>query len=131
MEIPADRRYHQEHTWVLVDGEEGTIGVTDLAQRQLGDVVYVEVPAIGEQIAQGRPFGVIESAKAVSDLHAPVSGEVIARHEELEDEPEIVNESPNQRGWIIRVRLSDAAELDKLLDAEAYVAQLPAEDGDE
>ena len=125
MEFPADLRYTTADEWVRVADGEATIGITDYAQDQLGDVVYVELPEVGRRLAQGDPFGVIESVKAVSDLFTPVGGEVLARNESLLTSPERVNASPYGDGWMIRVRLSDPAEPAALLSAEAYRAQLP------
>ncbi len=121
MDFPKDLRYTAEHEWIRQDGEVVVIGITDHAQHELGDVVYVELPEVGSRITQGSPFGVIESVKAASDLFAPLSGEVVAVNGDLEGAPQLVNESPYGDGWIITVRPSrlDAAE-PQLLDAEAY-----------
>lgn len=118
--IPKDLRYSKEHEWVKVEGDEAVIGITAFAQDQLGDVVYVELPAIGQQVQQFETFGVVESVKAASDLYAPVSGEVVAVNEELGKAPEKVNEDPYGQGWMIRVRLKDPGEMNALLDASAY-----------
>ena len=120
MNIPADLRYSSEHEWVRVDGDTGTIGVTDYAQDQLGDIVYLDLPAVGATLTQSGKMGEIESVKAVSDLYAPIGGEVIEVNQEAIDSPELVNNDAYGRGWLIKVRLSDPAELDKLLSAEAY-----------
>lgn len=117
---PEGLRYSREHEWIRVEGDEGTIGITWFAQDQLGDVVFAEVPAIGSRLTRDEPFGVVESVKTVSDLFAPVNGEVVAVNEELESRPELVNEDPYGAGWIIRVRIDDPSELDDLLDADAY-----------
>lgn len=117
---PKDLRYSKEHEWVRVEGDEVVVGITDFAQEQLGDVVYVELPAVGQQIEQFKTFGVVESVKAASDLYAPVSGEVVAVNQELAKAPEKVNEDPYGSGWILKVRLKDKAELDALMDADAY-----------
>lgn len=127
MEFPQDLRYTTNDEWIRLDGEEGTVGITDYAQDQLGDIVFVELPEMGQRLQRGEPFGVIESVKAVADLYAPMSGEVIARNDALEDQPELINESPYGEGWIIRLRVSDAAELDELMTADDYQAQLPDE----
>jgi glycine cleavage system H protein len=118
--IPADLRYTKEHEWIRVDGDTATIGITDFATEQLGDVVYLELPEPGSPLEQFAAFGVVESVKAVSDLFAPVAGEVVARNEELVDRPELVNGDPYGDGWLVRVRMADADQLAELLDATAY-----------
>lgn len=125
--LPAHLRYAKSHEWVL-DNEDGTVtvGITDHAQQALGDVVFVELPEVGQTLSQGDEFGVIESVKAASDLYAPVNGEVIEVNEALEDAPETVNEAPYEGGWIMKVRVDDAAFGD-LLDADAYQATLTDE----
>jgi len=120
MEFPEELKYTEEHEWVMVEDDVITVGITDFAQDQLGDVVFVELPAVGAMVEAGKPFGVVESVKAVSDVYAPVSGEVIEVNEELPDSPETINTSPYEDGWMIKVKLSDTAELDGLMDAEAY-----------
>ncbi len=117
---PQDLLYSKEHTWAKVEGDTALIGITDFAQSELGDIVFVELPEVGAQVKQGEAMGVIESVKAVSDLHAPVSGEVVEVNQELEDVPETVNESPYEDGWIVKVKLADKGELDKLLDVGKY-----------
>ena len=117
---PDDLRYSKEHEWVRADGAQATIGITSFAADELGDIVFVELPEPGTQISQFGTFGVIESVKAVSDLYAPVSGEVIEVNEALRDRPELVNGDPYGDGWIAKVALSDTAELDGLMDAAAY-----------
>ena len=126
MPSPSDRRYTKEHEWLRLEDSTGTVGITDYAQDQLGDIVYVKLPPVGTAVRQMEPFGEIESVKAVSDLYSPVSGEVVEVNAELEERPELVNLDPYGQGWLIRVRLSDPAELERLLTAEeydAYVAQ--------
>ncbi len=118
--VPKDLRYSKEHEWVKVEGEDAVVGITDHAQEQLGDVVYVELPPVGEQLQQFKNFGVVESVKAASDLFSPVSGEVVAVNTELGKSPEKVNEEPYDGGWMVRVRLKDPKELNNLLDAAAY-----------
>ncbi len=113
-------RYTREHEWVRVDGGVCTIGITDYAQEELGDVVFVELPAVGAATARDKPFGAVESVKAVSDLYAPVSGEVIAVNGDLEGKPETVNEDAYGEGWMIRVEPSDLREVNSLMDAAAY-----------
>lgn len=127
-QTPEDLLYTEDHEWLRrsADAEdEVTIGITDFAQEQVGDVVYLELPAVGAALTAGEPFGEIESAKTVAELFAPVSGELVASNTDLEDRPELVNESPYDEGWIVRVRFSDASQLDSLMDAEGYRAQLP------
>jgi glycine cleavage system H protein len=129
MEIRDDRRYTAEHEWLLLDGTEATvasIGISDYAQDELGDVVFVSLPAVGSRITAGASFGEVESVKTVSELFAPVTGEVTAVNEALRDHPELVNSSPYDEGWMLRVRLDDPAEAAALLDAAAYRATLPA-----
>ncbi|MGP9567475.1 glycine cleavage system protein GcvH [Halomonas sp. AOP5-B2-8] len=126
--LPANLRYAASHEWVL-DHQDGTVtvGITDHAQQALGDVVFVELPEVGAVLTKGQEFGVIESVKAASDLYSPVNGEVIDVNEALEDSPETVNDSPYDGGWIMKVRIDDAA-LEDLLDADAYQATLGADD---
>jgi glycine cleavage system H protein len=120
--VPADLRYTKEHEWVRVSGDEATVGITDFAAAQLGDIVFVELPAAGRTLDQYAAFGVVESVKAVSDLFAPISGEVVATNDQLATKPELVNGDPYGDGWIVRVRLADASQVDDLLDAAAYEA---------
>ena len=116
---PSDLKYTKEHEWIKVDGTEATVGITDFAQQQLGDIVFVELPAVGRQLKQGEVFGTVESVKAVSELFAPVSGEVVAVNSELGTHPESVNAKPHD-AWMIKVKSSNAAEVGSLLDAAAY-----------
>ena len=118
--VPKDLRYTKDHEWVRVDGETATIGVTDFAANQLGDVVFVDLPVVGRSVDQFATFGVVESVKAVSDLYAPVSGEVVDVNGNLASKPELVNSDPFGEGWMIRVEIGDAAQLGELLDAAAY-----------
>lgn len=120
MNIPTELRYTPEHEWIRADGDLGTVGITDYAQDQLGDIVYLDLPATGSTLEQGGKLGEIESVKAVSDLYAPVSGEVIEVNEDAVDEPEAINNDPYGRGWLIRIRLSNPPQLDKLLTGEEY-----------
>ena len=120
MNVPADLKYTKDHEWVKVDGETATIGVTDFAQGELGDIVYVEVETEGETLDKEEVFGSIEAVKTVSDLFMPVGGEVTAFNEELESNPEVVNSDPYGEGWMIKVNISDASELDDLLSADQY-----------
>lgn len=118
--IPEDLRYTQEHEWVRLEGDEVVVGITDHAQEQLGDVVYVDLPPSGAQVQAGQPFGEVESTKSVSDLFAPVSGTVTERNEDLEDRPELINEDPYGEGWMVRIALDGAQLPSALLDAGAY-----------
>jgi glycine cleavage system H protein len=118
--FPDDLRYSREHEWVRVDGEQATIGITSFAANELGDIVFVETPEAGATLSQFASFGVVESVKAVSDLYAPISGEVMEVNEALRDQPELLNTAPFEDGWIARIKLSDPGELDALLDAAAY-----------
>jgi glycine cleavage system H protein len=118
--IPPDLRYTKEHEWVRVDDGIGTVGITDYAQDQLGDVVYVDLPSPGKQLSQLAVFGEIESVKAVSELYAPVSGEVVESNGALADKPELLNEAPYSEGWLMKLRLGDEGEIEKLLTADQY-----------
>ncbi len=118
--VPDDRKYTQEHEWVLIEDDVATIGVTDFAAGELGDIVFVELPEIGSEFSQGDTVGTIESVKAVADLYLPVSGEIVAINEAVVDSPELVNSDPMEDGWLLKVKLSDAAEVDQLMDAAAY-----------
>jgi len=117
---PSDRRYTKEHEWVRVQNDLGTVGITDYAQDQLGDIVYVDLPSPGTQVKQLEKLGEIESVKAVSDLYSPVSGELVEVNQGVNDRPELVNQSPYEEGWLVRLRLADPAELDNLLTAKQY-----------
>ncbi|MBM14640.1 MAG: glycine cleavage system protein H [Nitrospina sp.] len=129
MEIPENLLYTQEHEWIRVDGQDAVIGITQFAQDQLGDIVFVELPEIGTLIEQGSPFGVVESVKTVSDLYAPVSGNVTAVNKDLETQPEQVNDEPYGKGWIIKIELSDLNELKNLMSPEEYTEQCNKEQG--
>ena len=120
MQVPEKLKYSNDHEWIAVDGDVATIGITDYAQGELGDLVFVELPDIGSDAEQGESFVTVEAVKAVSDLFAPVSGEVVEINEALADDPEVVNKDPYGDGWMIKIKLSDAGELDTLLDATAY-----------
>jgi glycine cleavage system H protein len=124
MNFPNDIRYTSEHEWIRVEGGEAYVGITDYAQSELGEIVFVDVPTVGETVGQGEVFGSIEAVKTVSDLNMPVTGEVLAINEELDAAPELVNNDPYGKGWIIRIAVKDAAELDSLMDAAAYEASL-------
>ncbi len=120
MNIPDDLLYTEEHEWVRVEDNEAVVGITDYAQSELGDVVYVELPEVGSRTKQMEPFGTIEAVKAVSDLYAPLSGKVVEINEALADNPELVNKDPYGEGWMIRIEMEDPSELDNLLDADSY-----------
>ncbi|MDQ3810909.1 MAG: glycine cleavage system protein GcvH [Chloroflexota bacterium] len=120
---PADRRYTTEHEWIKPDGEHYVVGITAFAQDQLGDIVYVELPKVGDRVEAGATFGVIESVKTASDLYAPISGEVVEVNSELVDEPQTVNDDPYSRGWMIKIRADDATQVERLLTAAQYSEQ--------
>ena len=122
MNVPADLKYTKEHEWMRVEGEEAVVGITDYAQSQLGDIVFVECETVGDALEAGETFGTIEAVKTVSDLYLPVAGEVLEFNEELEGEPELVNKDPYGKGWIVKIKISDETELDGLLNADAYKA---------
>ncbi len=124
MNFPVDIRYTSEHEWIRVEGDEAYVGITDYAQSELGEIVFVDVPTLGETVGQGEVFGSIEAVKTVSDLNMPVTGEVLEINGALDAQPELVNNDPYGEGWIIRISVKDAAELDKLMDAAAYQAIL-------
>ena len=119
---PSDFRYTKEHEWIKVSGSTGTIGITDYAQHELGDVVFVELPAVGAKITTGQVFGSVESVKAVSEIFAPVSGEVTEANVALSDTPETLNNDPHGAGWLIKIKLANSAEVSSLMDAAAYEA---------
>ena len=121
---PHDLRYHAEHDWARIEGDEATLGITWFAQDALGELVHFEAPEVGSTVSQGAPCGEVESVKAVSDVIAPLSGEILEVNQKAVDEPEVVNEDPYGEGWLIRIRLSDAAEADALMDAAAYTAHV-------
>jgi len=125
-QAPTDRRYTKEHEWVKIEGDIATIGITEFAQSELGDVTYVEVPQIGQQLAQGQAFGVVESVKAVSDIYAPVGGEVLEVNDALANEPEQVNSSPYDGAWMIKLRVTDPGTTSELLSADEYAAHVAA-----
>mgnify|MGYP000144426089 CR=1 FL=1 len=124
MNIPSDLKYTKDHEWVRVEGDVATIGITDFAQTSLGDVTFVELPEEGDSFSKGESFSVVESVKAASDIYLPVDGEVLEVNSPLEDSPELINQDPYGDGWIIKVEFSDAAEIDVLLNAEGYKAQI-------
>ena len=120
MEFPEDLKYSREHEWVLVEDNIATVGITDFAQEQLGEVVFVELPAVGDKVTKDEAFGVVESVKAVSDIYAPVSGTVLETNDDLPDSPEMINEDPYGDGWVVKIEITDPTDLDDLLDAVAY-----------
>lgn len=122
MNIPQDLKYTRDHEWVRISGDEATIGITDFAQGELGDIVYVEVETVGETLDKEEVFGTVEAVKTVSDLFVPLSGEIIAFNEDLEDTPEVVNDDPYGEGWIVKIKLSNPAEAEALLSDEDYLA---------
>jgi glycine cleavage system H protein len=128
MAYPTNYRYSREHEWIVVEGTTGTIGITDYAQKSLGDIVYVDVPKVGDAVIVNAPFGSAESVKAVSDLFSPVSGTVTAINESLKDAPDQINEAPHDT-WIIKVEVTDPDQLEALLDAAAYQAYIAEETG--
>ena len=120
MEIKSELKYTKDHEWISIDGDQATIGITDYAQGELGDIVYVEIESIGDELNQEEIFGSVEAVKTVSDLFIPVSGEITEMNENLEDNPELINDDPYGEGWIIKMKISDASELDGLLSADDY-----------
>ncbi len=126
MSIPAELKYTQDHEWVRVEGDVAVVGVTDFAQGELGDVVFVEIETEGETLDKGETFGTVEAVKTVSDLFMPLGGEVIEFNEALADDPELVNKDPYGDGWMIKIKVADTAELGELMDAEAYKAMIEA-----
>jgi glycine cleavage system H protein len=124
MKVPANLRYTKDHEWLKIEGDEAVIGITDYAQHELGDIVFIEVETEGETLDRHETFGTIEAVKTVSDMYMPVAGEVLAFNEELTTTPELINQDPYEKGWVIRIRVSDPAQVDELLDATAYSAQI-------
>jgi glycine cleavage system H protein len=122
---PPDLKYHAEHDWARIDGDVATFGITWYAQDQLGEVVFFDPPAVGTTVTKDQPYAEVESVKAVSDVVSPLSGEIVEVNEALKDTPETINEDPYGDGWLVRVRLSDTAEVDTLMDAESYSGSLP------
>ncbi|WP_020007863.1 glycine cleavage system protein GcvH [Salinicoccus albus] len=126
MSVPKDLKYSEDHEWVRVEDGKVTIGITEFAQSELGDIVFVELPSEGDEIETGETFGSVESVKTVSELYAPLNGTVVEVNEELEDSPELVNESPFEKAWMVVVELSDESQLDNLMDAAAYEEMVDA-----
>lgn len=123
-EYPSNYRYTKDHEWVALEGDVATIGITDYAQGELGDIIYLELPAEGSRIEKGDPFSTVEAVKTVEEIYSPVSGEIREVNALLEDEPEKVNESPFDDGWLVKIHIDDESELDELMDAEAYLAMV-------
>ncbi len=126
--VPQDLMYTKKHEWIKVDGDGGTVGITDYAQGELGDIVFVELPKVGTKVEQMKSFGAIEAVKAVVDLYAPVSGEVLETNPELRDKPEVINSDPYGEGWIIKLRIDDSGELENLLSSADYEKLLEEEE---
>ena len=124
MEFPSNVKYTSEHEWIRIEGDEAYVGITDYAQEQLGDIVFVGIPCVGETLEAGDVFGTIEVVKTISDLFLPVGGEVLEQNEALADNPELVNSDPYGEGWLIKIKPNDVADVDGLLDAEAYQAAI-------
>lgn len=125
---PDDFYYTESHEWIKMEGDTATVGITDFAQKQLGDVVYVELPQVGTNLDFHQSFGVVESVKAVSDIYSPLSGEVTEVNEALNDSPELVNEDPHDKGWILRIKIKDDSELQKLMSASEYEQMLETQE---
>jgi glycine cleavage system H protein len=126
---PDDNLYSKDHEWILVQDDVGTIGITDFAQHELGDVVYVDLPEVGDTFEASEPFGSVESVKAVSEVFCPVGGEVIEVNSKLEESPELINESPHEKAWMVKIRLSNSEELKELLSAEEYEEYIQEQSG--
>lgn len=126
MKIPENLKYTQDHEWIKVEGDIAFIGITDFAQGELGDVVFIEIETVGDTLGKGEVFGTVEAVKTVSDLFMPVSGEVLEMNESLEDNPELVNKEPYGDGWMIKIKISDPSDMDGLLSAEAYKEMIEA-----
>lgn len=120
MNVPANLKYTKDHEWVLINGNVATVGITDFAQHELGDIVFIEIETVGEELGHGEVFGTVEAVKTVSDLFMPVSGTVLEKNEELDAKADLVNTDPYGQGWMVKVELADPSEVDDLLDAEAY-----------
>ncbi len=122
MNFPTELKYSKEHEWIRIDGEIGTIGITEFAQKELGDIIYVDIDCVGDNLDKDAIFGTVEAVKTVSDLFMPVAGEVLEFNEALKDKPELVNSKPYENGWMIKIRITDAGQLSDLLDSDAYQA---------
>lgn len=128
MDFPKDLKYTKEHEWAKVEGDTALVGITDYAQNRLGDVVFIELPEIGTQVKKGEAFGAVESVKAASDIYTPLSGEVVEINSELEDHPELLNQSPYEKGWIIRIKISVTGETDELMSSDQYTEHVAKEE---
>ena len=126
MNIPLNLKYTKDHEWLKIEGDEAFVGISDFAQHELGDIVFIEVETVGETLAKGEAFGTIEAVKTVSDMYMPVGGEVIAFNEKLTTNPEILNHDPYENGWVIKIRITDPSEISGLLDAAGYTALVGA-----
>lgn len=126
MNVPGNLKYTKDHEWIRVEGDTGYVGITDFAQSELGDIVFVEIQTVGETLAMGEVFGTIEAVKTVSDMFMPVSGEILEMNGDIEATPDVINKDPYGKGWMVKVRISDKSELDQLLTPEAYKALLGA-----
>jgi glycine cleavage system H protein len=126
MNVPSNLKYTKDHEWVLINGNVATVGITDFAQHELGDIVFIEIETVGEELGHGEVFGTVEAVKTVSDLFMPVSGTVLEKNEELDTKADLVNSDPYGQGWMVKVELSDASEVNNLLDAEAYTKLIGA-----
>ena len=124
MDIPKELKYTEEHEWVLIENEVATIGITDYAQGELSDIVFIELPNVADEITQMEPFGTIEAVKAVSDLYAPLTGTIVEANSMLEDQPELINKDPYGKGWMIKIKMADQSEVDSLLSAADYLKQI-------
>ena len=120
MNIPSELKYTKDHEWIKIEGDVATVGITDFAQSELGDIVYVEVETVGEELEQQEVFGTVEAVKTVSDLFQPLTGEIIEFNEGLEDDPELVNNDPYEKGWMVKIKISDTSQIDNLLSADDY-----------
>jgi glycine cleavage system H protein len=129
MAVPSDRLYTRTHEWVRIDGDEATIGITDFAQHELGDITYIELPGIGDELGQSESFGIVESVKAASDIYMPLAGEVTEANEDAESSPELLNSSPYDDAWLIKIKIADSTQIDDLMDASAYERYLEDEGG--
>ncbi|MBW2473152.1 MAG: glycine cleavage system protein GcvH [Deltaproteobacteria bacterium] len=127
MEFPEELKYTEEHEWVMIEEDLAVVGITDFAQDALGDVVFVELPEVGTAVEAGKAFGVVESVKAVSDVYAPLTGTIEEVNDDLIDAPEIINTSPYEDGWMVKIRMAEASDADELMDAEAYQALIAEE----